>query len=509
MHVVQIDRASSDDMVSLATDVGAAPMQVGAVILLDTSEGFDLERARRTIDERIRSVPRLRQRLVATPFGCGRPIWVDDADFDLDRHVDHVRCPPPGDEDAVLAVAATAINDRMPPDRPLWRLRFVTDVDGGRTALIVAFHHVLADGIGGLAVLANLVDGAPPMPTDPPLAFPRPPPPHRLLATEAARTRIVAVTRLPATLRRVRAAIVQLRSGRATDAPRCSLQQPTGPHRRYAVVRADLDDLLAVARRHGATVNDVVLTTVAAALRTLLASRGESVDRFVMSVPVSARRTARADHLGNAVGVVPVEIPASGTPTERLREVAAITRKAKGTASDASTAVLGPVFRVLAKVGLFHWFVDRQHLVHTFVTNLRGPDAELSIMGAPITEVVAAAVVTGNVSVAFAVLSYAGMLGITVIADPDACPDLDVLRDALQIRARRAHRPRRPLSRAARRADQSALPTEALDGSSDRRLYSTGGNTGNRRIRLVALRGWRDHDRVTSTTQPPARNPEP
>jgi len=270
------------------------------------------------------------------------------------------------------------------------------------------------------------------VPADPPLAFPRPPPPHRQLAADAVRTRIVAVTRLPATLRRVRSAIVQLRSGRATDAQRCSLQQPTGPHRRYAVVRADLDDVLAVARRHGATVNDVVLTTVAAALRTLLASRGESVDRFVMSVPVSARRAARADHLGNAVGVVPVEIPATGTPIERLGEVAGITRKAKATASDASTAVLGPMFRVLAKVGLFHWFVDRQHLVHTFVTNLRGPDAELSIVGAPITDVVAAAVVTGNVSVAFAVLSYAGTLGVTVIADPDACPDVDILRDALR-----------------------------------------------------------------------------
>ena len=432
MHVEPIDRASSDDMVSLATDVGAAPMQVGAVLLLDTSAGFDLERARRTIGERIRRVPRLRQRLVSTPMGCGRPIWVDDVDFDLDRHVDHVACPPPGDDDAVLAVAATTINDRMPPDRPLWRLRLVTGLDGGRTALIVAFHHVLADGIGGLAVLANLVDGSPPVPDDPQLTFPRPPPPRRQLAADAARDRLVALTRLPATLQRVRSAIVQLRSGRTTSARRCSLQQPTGPHRRYAVVRTDLDDVLAVARRHGATVNDVVLTTVAAALRTLLASRGESVDRFVMSVPVSARRTTRADHLGNEVGVVPVQIPATGTPVERLREVAAITRKAKATASDASTAVLGPMFRVLAKVGLFHWFVDRQHLVHTFVTNLRGPDARLSIMDAPITDVVAVAVVTGNVTVAFAVLSYAGTIGVTVMADPDACPDVDILRDALR-----------------------------------------------------------------------------
>ena len=190
--------------------------------------------------------------------------------------------------------------------------------------------------------------------------------------------------------------------------------------------------MLTVAHRDGATVNDVALTAVAAALRSLLASRGESVDRFVISVPVSARRQASASDLGNEVGVIPLEIPADGDPRDRLRTIAARTQAAKRTPPAASTAVLGPAFRVLARLGLFEWFIDRQRRVHTFVTNLRGPDARLFFTGAPITDVVAVSVTTGNVSVAFAVLSYAGTLGITVIADPDACPDLDVLVGALE-----------------------------------------------------------------------------
>jgi diacylglycerol O-acyltransferase len=130
--------------------------------------------------------------------------------------------------------------------------------------------------------------------------------------------------------------------------------------------------------------------------------------------------------------VLPVVLPGTGAPLARLREVAARTRTAKVAPRQASTALLGPAFRLLARVGLFQRFIDHQRLIHTFATNLRGPGARLSFLGAPIEDLLPVAVVTGNVTVSFAVLSYAGTLAVTVIADPDACPDLDVLRDALQ-----------------------------------------------------------------------------
>ena len=429
MTPTPIDRVSADDLVSLATDVGAAPMQVGAVLVLGAGAEFDERRARTAIEERIQAVPRLRQLLVTAPLGCGRPLWVDDVGFAIDDHVRSVVCPAPGDEDALLGLAAEVIGMRLPPDRPLWRLTVVSGLEGGGTALIVAFHHVLADGIGGLAVLANLVDGSG---TEPDTEFPRPTPDDAALALDAARARLASLAHLPASWRRVRAAITQLRPGAAAHAARCSLNQPTGRRRRFAVVRADLDQVRRVAHAHSATVNDVVLTAVAAALHTLLASRGESVDRFVVSVPVSARRHASATELGNQTGVVPIEVPATGAVTGRIEAIAATTSAAKATPSAASTAVLGPMFRLLARLGIFRWFIDRQRLVHTFVTNLRGPDEQLRFLGAPIVDVIAIAVVTGNVTVSFAVLSYAGTLDITVIADPDACPDLDTLRTALQ-----------------------------------------------------------------------------
>ena len=429
MSAAPIERATADDVVSLATDVGSAPMQVGAVLLLDTAGGFDLDRATAAIAERIQAVPRLRQRLVHTRVGCGRPIWIDDAGFDLARHVDTVACPAPGDEQALLAVAATVIDVRLPADRPLWRLTFVSDVDRDRSALIIAFHHVLADGIGGLAVLANLVDGAPITSV---AGFPRLAPSARELARDATRTRVAALTRLPANLRRIRSAITQLRPAAAAHPARCSLNRPTGSRRKFAVARADLDGILRLAHARGATVNDVALTAIAAALHTLLRSRGESVDRFVVSVPVSARQQTNATDLGNHVGVIPIELPAAGDALGRLDQIAIATRAAKETTRAASSALLGPMFRALARVGIFGWFINHQRLVHSFVTNLRGPEAQLSFLGAPIVDVIAVAVVTGNVTVSFAMLSYAGTLDVTVIADPDTCPDIDTLRDALQ-----------------------------------------------------------------------------
>ena len=94
--------------------------------------------------------------------------------------------------------------------------------------------------------------------------------------------------------------------------------------------------------------------------------------------------------------------------------------------------MLGPFFRLLAAAGLYRWFIDRQRLIHTFVSNLRGPESPLSFLDYPITGIIPLSVATGNVTISFAVLSYAGSLTITLIADPDTCSDLPELRDALE-----------------------------------------------------------------------------
>jgi hypothetical protein len=169
------------------------------------------------------------------------------------------------------------------------------------------------------------------------------------------------------------------------------------------------------------------------ALATLLHHRNEPAPaRLVVSVPVSARTTAGSAQLGNRVGAIPVALPTGGVPSARLRAVAAITRTRKTTTPGASAALLRPLFRTLAATHLLGWFLNRQRLVNTFVTNLRGPTEPMTFMGARVGEVIPVSGTYGNVTVSFAVLSYAGTLVLAVVTDPDAVPDIDVLTAALR-----------------------------------------------------------------------------
>jgi diacylglycerol O-acyltransferase len=426
---LEIERASATDLMQLASDVPGSRMQVGVILVLGSGPTPDLPAVCAALAARIPAVPRLRQRLVRAPFGCGRPIWVDDPDFDIRRHVREVHCPAPGDEAALLAIAADMVISPLPRGRPLWSATVVAGLARNSAALVVVFHHVLADGIGGLAVLAQLVDGARAARV---AEFPRPAPSRGRLCLDVWRSRLRAVAHLPTGVRLLRHAVAELVPHDAVRAPACSLNRPTGPRRSLAVVHADLADLRAAAHADGGTVNDVVLAAVTGALRSVLLHRGENVDRFVISVPVSARVAATATRLGNQVGVIPLGLPASGTPRERLAAIAAISRERKTTSPGASAALMAPAFRTLARLGLLRWSLNRQRLVSTLVTNLRGPHTSLSFLGAPVSRVIPLPSTMGNVTVAFGVLSYAGTLTVTVVADPGRCTDLPVLAEALQ-----------------------------------------------------------------------------
>jgi len=431
---VPVDRASPADLMQLAADVGPAPMHVGAMLVLGTRPGFSVEQARRLLGERIAAVPRLRQRLYRAPSGCGRPFWADDPAFDLCHHVRQVPCPAPGDERALLDVAAAVIGEPLPPSRPLWSATFVTGLADSGTGLVVVMNHVLADGIGGLAVLASLVDenpGLPPAGTAVPC--PAPGPRAGTLAADAWAGRARRLAHPAGSVRTIRQGLAELGGARPRPRlPRTSLNRPTGPRRRLDVITADLAAVRDLGHDHGGTVNDVILAAVTGALRALLAGRGEQLDSVTVSVPVSARRHATSGQLGNQVGVMPVALPAAGSLPDRITRIAVITRQRKTAANGASVALLGPLFRLLARTGLLLWFVNRQRLVHTFATNLRGPAQPLTFAGTPLRAVIPIANTAGNVPVTFAALSYAGTLWLTVLSDPDQAPDVETLTAALR-----------------------------------------------------------------------------
>jgi WS/DGAT/MGAT family acyltransferase len=408
-------------------------MNVGAVLILDAGPDFDLAGARRVLASRLTAIPRLRQTLVEVPLGCGRPIWVDDPRFDVEAHLAQVRCSAPGDRASLLDTAVDAVTSPMDRTRPLWRALLVTDLADHRVAVVFVLHHVVADGIGGLAVLAGLVDeAAPTTPERPDLPHLRPGPTARQLFADAWRNRLRAVRQIPSGTTTVRAALAELGRNRPDPAPRTSLNAPTGARRRITTVEADLAAIREAAHAHGATVNDVMLAATSGALHALLVHRGELVPHLVISVPVSARTRATTAALGNQTGVMPVRVPVTGAPEERLGAIARITAAQRTSARGSSAALVAPAFRLLAAVGLFGPLIDRQRLVNSFLTNIRGPAEGLTFHGARILQIVPVTITAGNVTVAFAILSYAGTLTTTVIVDPDAVPDVGLLISALE-----------------------------------------------------------------------------
>jgi diacylglycerol O-acyltransferase / wax synthase len=423
------ERVSADDLMSLVSQRHPPPLQVGAVLILEASNGLDIDPLRTVLQQRISAVPRLRQRLQRVPLGCGRPIWVDDPGFTIDDHVTVVTPHPEADDVGLLDIAADLVAKPLPEDRPLWSATVVPGMTGGRAGLVLVMHHVVGDGLAGLAVLRGLVDGSA---TSAAADVPQPRPTRAALAKDAWREHIRSLQQLPKGLGRLLTAFDELRPSLGGRAQPCSLNKPTGPRRSIRTIVVDLHQVRKFAHSNGATVNDLVLTAVTGALHQLLTDRGERLDTLVVSVPFAARTRTEPGQLGNRSGVIPVNLPTSGGFSDRLTAVSAIMRAAKQYERGASTAVLGPAFRLLARLGMYQYFIDHQPFVHTFVSDLRGPDEPLSLLGCRVLEVVPLSVATGNVTVSFTVLSYDKRLVITMIFDPETCPDAHRLSSALK-----------------------------------------------------------------------------
>ena len=427
-----IERASSADLAYLAIDTGKVPQQFAVILILERPDDFSLQQLRQLIEDRILAVPRLRQRLIKVRPGCGRPVWVDDLDFRIDRQIRALPCRAPGDDRALFDTALSVIMEPLSRHAPLWSVVLITGLADGSAAVVVVLHHVLADGLGGLNVLAALVDPGSPPAT---ISFPRPRPAASSLAHDDAwLTRFSSIRQAAGSWRLMRRAMSAGGGFRPDPAAPCSLIRRTGPRRRLAVVRLDRAPLASAAHRYGATTNDAVLVAVGAALHKDLLSRGESVDPIVITVPVSGRRPGGKSGVGNLVSPMVVNVPTIGGVAERLAQVEGSVRAHREAATGPPPiAILGGLFRLLARLGVYRFYMNHQRRFHTLVTHVRGPVEPVRLGGYEITAAIPVAVGEGgNATVSFEVLSYAGVLTITVIVDPDHGPDVDDLACRLQ-----------------------------------------------------------------------------
>jgi diacylglycerol O-acyltransferase len=436
----------------------------------DEQEPLTLERLRRVVEPRLHLLPPLRRRLVDVPFGLDRPYWADDPDFDLDFHLRELALAPPGTDQQLAEQVARIVARPLDRRRPLWEIYLVHGLDGGRFALLAKFHHAAVDGVGGREVMTTLLDAVPdPAPDTPPPPFSAPPLPGEAemlvrgwagLARQplkALRLQRRALASLPATAKyavrlaapAVRDPLHRLRrgwqggEGRLLSAPRFAaprtpFNRPITPHRRWAPVTLRLAEVKALKAAYGVTVNDVVMTLCASALRRWLSDAEDLPNRPLLTmVPISVRTEEQAGAYGNRVSAMIAELPTDEPdPVRRLRRTHEALRTAKeqhkavpadvlADASDLTMPALAArASRVAARVRLADWVDPPFNLV---ISNVPGPQTPLYLAGARMKHYYPVSVLTDGLGLNITVQSYLGNLDFGLLACRELVPDVDVL----------------------------------------------------------------------------------
>jgi len=414
---------------------------IGALAVLQSDGCFSIEDARRRIGQRLGGLRRFRQRLYKPGFGGGWPLWVDAQSIDLAAHVHELRLDPEPDEAAVLATCEELRSRALDRSRPLWEMWFLTGLADDRVALFVRLHHAIADGIAGIGALGSFFDLTSDIDDiDGPPWTPLPVPSDREIFDDNIRRQLEAAVaigrhlRHPVeTARAMQAGWPAVRESFVVEpAPRTSLTEaPIGWHRAFALVRSELGAVKSVAHENGATVNDVLMTVVAAGLRDLLLERGERVDGVVLRafVPVSLHGDGTGDTEGNLDGAMSVPLPVGeADDLVRLRAIATDTAVRKARTRPQG----GTLFRNRPIQKLFLRVAAHQRLMNTYVANVPGPPVRLYFAGMPVLEVFPIVPLLGNVSVGLGALSYAGQFNLTAVVDRDLCPDVEVFTNGVE-----------------------------------------------------------------------------
>jgi diacylglycerol O-acyltransferase / wax synthase len=448
-----LDRLTSTDASFLHQEGHASHMHIGGVLIFEgPPPSFD-EFADH-VRGRLHVVPRYRQKLVTPALQTGRPLWIDDPDFNLSYHVRHTALPEPGTEEQLLLLVARIASQRLDRSKPLWEHWLVEGLEGDRFAVISKTHHALVDGIAGvdLATVIFDLEPAPPPPAEnlePWVAQPEPSQAGLLLAgargmvrasvSMTART-VAAVTRPATSLNLVRDAaegVGELVWAGLNPAPETPLNVTIGPHRRFAVARQQLSDYKQVKDAFGGTVNDVVLTVVAGALADWLRSRGVPTQGLEMRalVPVSVRSRDQRGALGNRLTVMRGPLPVYiDDPVARLRYVRAAmdglkeSKQAVGAATLVAVNNLAPP-TILAQASRLNFST---RLFNLLVTNVPGPQMPLYLLGRQLNDLFPVAFLPENHALAIAIMSYNGNLDYGLLGDYDAMPDIDIVADGIE-----------------------------------------------------------------------------
>ncbi len=446
-------RLAPEDARILALESGAIVGHTCKVLIAERT-GDTVALLRDRIARRIGLAPRCRQRIATTPLHLAAPVWVDDPDFDVARHVRPVPVDGPVDQARLREIVAGLMAERLPRDRPLWAIDVVEPLEDGTTALVWRIHHAMADGQATMAIGSALIWSDSPDPgPDPPAPAPAAPLPrqsallaaafgdhakafgeaayrigHGIVSGSRRRESLDELRRAPSTIKR------ELRPSH-TASP---LDAHVGRKRHVAFVDHALDAVRSAAHAvgKGVTINDLLLGAVAGGLRRWLEARHGSIGPLRVQVPVSMHRADEAPGaVPNRDSFINIDLPVQ--EEDSARRVLAVSEQTKARKEGHDADELYALFADVAQVSkslfrLAHRLASNPHVFALSVSNVRGPAGTLYLGRGRITTVYSLAEIAPHHALRVSADSFGGRIAIGLCADADAIPDLAVLAEGLE-----------------------------------------------------------------------------
>jgi len=459
-----MEQLSGLDASFLYFESGTSPMHIGSFAIYDQSSApgglVTFKGILRNIERRLHLARCFRQKLVTVPLDLDHPYWIEDPDFDLEFHVRHIALPHPGDW-RQLCIQVARIHARpLDLSRPLWEMYVIEGLDNveglpkGSFALFTKIHHAAIDGVSGAQIATAIHDLEPEGEPDDEMTRwvpERTPNTFELTARTVAnnirqpfRFLRVASRTAPSLARLLRRTPDAEEEVPSAPVPRTRFNGTVSAHRVVEARSFSLQEIRDIRKRvPGATVNDVVLTICAGALRSYLDHHGElPSDSLVAMAPISVRSDDQMGTAGNQISVMFVTLYTDvADPLERLEVVHAGTQESKSSAEAVGARTMtditqfvpgmlaGLATRLYTRFGLANRI---RPFLNTVITNVPGPQIPLYFTGARMVALHGLGPVMDGMGIIHPVFSCSGRISIAVTACRDMLPDPGFYAECLQ-----------------------------------------------------------------------------
>ena len=425
------------DILSLEDDVVAAH-GVTVAIFDGPEPGFD--EFVELVADRVRLVPRYRQRLREVPLDLERPVWVDDPTFSIDFHVRHTALPKRKGRDPFNAFISRVLSQRLDRGKPLWELWLVSGLPKKQWALVSKAHYSIIDGVSGTDILGLLADNVE-VPSGIGHAMVQPLPTDVQLLTKAATDLLfdpVESFRAAKSIASRPLRLAQsLTSGLFDLADPNGLGRAIGPHRKWQSAKVPLDDLRNVRAKHDCSTTDAILASIGSGIRRYLVETGKPVPATIdIVIPLSVG--AASGGLSGQVTTLSAQLPL-GTKSASDRLAMIHEQTSKGARE--SGALAGRMLRrqenfvapsILAQGVRSTMLETRNRRMPDMVAiNVPGPVDTISVLGKPMVETYPVIPLPGRVQIAVAAMSLGDMVYFGITGDFDSVKGLHHIADGI------------------------------------------------------------------------------